>query len=277
MNSYKILVVDDVAQQLKAIYAIIEKHYPEYVIYQANSGESAMALLNDFNPHIIISDWDMPGMSGIELLEQIKQNPETQNIPVIIITGVMTGPADLRKAIEAGAMDYLRKPLDELELLARMHAAIKMSEKHKELIHEKDNKIAEHIMFANEVNHFLKNILNNIHDFCKKAPDSDSLHKKTNKLISDIENRIKGTGWQKYSGAFNDLHPEFTRKILKLHPDLTPTELELCKMARLGLSIKELAALMFVTPESMRVSRSRLRKKLGLESEQNLQSYLSAI
>lgn len=277
MTAYKILVVDDVIEQLKTICRIIEKHHPSYKIFQVKSAEMALNLIKNITPDVILSDWEMPEMSGIELVNAIKSNNETKNIPVIIVSGIMTDTGDLKTALENGAMDYIRKPIDEIELLARMHSALTLSEIQKQIIREKENKIAEHLLFANEVNNFLNNIIQNINTFNEKALDSRSLKAETTNLISDIEKKIKGAGWHDYSKAFNNLHPEFTRKLLQNHPDLTPTEIEICKMSRLGLSVKELANLMYVTPESMRVTRSRLRKKLKLQSDQNLQIYLASL
>jgi len=65
--------------------------------------------------------------------------------------------------------------------------------------------------------------------------------------------------------------------LLKIHPDLTPAEIKLAEMIRLGLNSKQLAGIMFISPESLRVSRTRLRNKLKLHPGQNLESYLSVI
>ncbi len=70
---YKILIVDDVIDNLKAMSAIIEANHPSYKIFQANSGESALNALKYVTPDIILSDWEMPDMTGIELIRQIKQ------------------------------------------------------------------------------------------------------------------------------------------------------------------------------------------------------------
>lgn len=216
-------------------------------------------------------------MNGIELIEKLKRNKETHMIPVIMVTGVMTDVYDMKKAMEAGANDFIRKPVEEIELLARINSAIRIAKKHRELILEKEKKIAEQVKLNNEVNSFLNNVLKNINGFTDKLPDNRIFEKQTNKLKSEIENRISGSGWNNFKSDFNSLHPDFARNLIKTHNDLTPTEIDICKMIRIGLSNKELASLMCVTPESMRVSRSRLRKKLRLETVRNLQTYLNTI
>ena len=277
MTSYKILIVDDIIENLEIIISIIEEYHPEYNIYQANSGKIALRILDNLTPDIMLTDWEMPGMSGIELIRAMQESPATRNIPAIIVTGVMLQPDDLKTATEAGAVDYIRKPVNAVELLARMHSAITIAENQKQLVKEKENAIIENIIFTNEVNHFLEKLRSNINEVKNNITDDQVKNSNLSHIITDLDDKIKGTGWQKYTKAYNRLHPKFKKRILTVHPDLTPNELELTEMIRLGLSTKELAGLMFIAPESMRVSRSRLRKKLMLTPEQNLQSYLYSV
>ena len=65
-------------------------------------------------------DWQMPVMDGIEATKQLKLNDTTKDIPVIISTGIMIDSSDLSAALIVGAVDYLRKPFDEIELIARV-------------------------------------------------------------------------------------------------------------------------------------------------------------
>jgi response regulator RpfG family c-di-GMP phosphodiesterase/DNA-binding CsgD family transcriptional regulator len=277
MKSYKILIVDDSIQNLKTMVSIIEKYHPSYLIYQANSGRTALRVLQQTTPDIILTDWEMPDTNGIELLQILKNDASTRNIPAIIVTGVMVSSEDLKTAIEAGAMDYIRKPIVAVELLARMHSALTIAEDRKQIIKEKESKIIENVVFTNEVNNFLEKLLLSAIKIDNLSAERQEINKTLSEIVKTIENRLKGHGWQKYSNDYDKLHPAFQKRLLISHPSLTPAELKLATMIRLGLSIKELAGLMFVSPESMRVSRSRLRKKLGLSSEQNLQTYLSAI
>ena len=277
MTNYKILIVDDIVENLEVIISIIEDFHPEYDIYQANSGKIALNVMDRVSPDILLTDWDMPGMSGVALIREMQESSATRNIPAIIVTGVMLQPKDLKVATEAGAVDYIRKPVNAVELLARMHSAITIAENHKKLIKEKENVIIENIIFNNEVNNYLSKLRTSIRESMNNISGGEAFDSSLLKVLDDLDKKIKGKGWQKYTKAYNSLYPKFKKQILQDHPDLTPTELELSEMIRLGLSTKELAGLMFITPESMRVSRSRLRKKLNLISEQNLQSYLCSV
>ena len=276
MNSYNILIVDDVIENLEIIISIIEEYYPEYNIYQADSGKTALRVLARVTPDVILTDWDMPEMSGIDLILALQESAITYNIPVIIVTGVMLQPDDLKTATEAGAVDYIRKPVIAVELLARMHSAITIANNHKQLIKEKESAIIKNVVFTNEVNNYLSKLRANISEAKNSITDKDAVIN-LSKVLNDLDGKIKGSGWQKYTKTYNSLHPKFKKRVLMVHPDLTPKELELSEMIRLGLDTKELAGLMFVTQESMRVSRSRLRKKLKLQTAQNLQSYLYSV
>jgi CheY-like chemotaxis protein len=277
MKNYKILVVDDSIHNLKLIVSIIEKHQPAYLIYQANSGKTALRIMERVKPDIILTDWEMPEINGIELLQLLKSDPTTRYIPAIIVSGVMVSPGDLKTAIEAGAMDYIRKPINAVELLARMHSALTIAEERKQIVREMESKIIENVVFTNEVNNFLEKLMLS----AKKSEKLEAKHQEVKEIFSEIvetiDARLKGHGWQKFSNDYDKLHPAFQKQLLIVHPSLTPAEVKLSTMIRLGLGIKELAGMLCVTPESTRVSRSRLRKKLGLSCEQNLQTYLSLI
>ena len=277
MTSHKILIVDDTIDSLKVIISIIKKHFPKCMIYQAKSGKSALNVLKDIKPDIVLTDWDMPEMNGIELTRTLHGNILTENIPVIITSGVMLSPEDLKEALGAGAVDYIRKPINATELVARVNSAIELAESKKDIIKEKERKMVESAVLTNHINHFLQKL-----SLLINKTDNDTCNLKEFKndltiLISKIDDKITDDGWKAFSKSFNTLHPHFEKKLLEKHSSLTPSEIKISILSRLGLSLKELSGLLHVTPESIRVSRSRLRKKLELDSKQNLQAYLTTL
>lgn len=143
MAKAKILVVDDDPLQLEVIMQIVEREEPDYEIFQANSGVFALKIARLELPDIVITDWEMPNMNGIELTQQLKKDPSTQDIPVIMCSGVMISSDHLRTALEAGASDYIRKPVDSIELVARMRSMIELSRSYKEIknLNESKNEI----------------------------------------------------------------------------------------------------------------------------------------
>lgn len=91
----------------------------------ASSGEDAIGLLEAFAYDAIITDYDMPGMNGLTLLEQIRSRPGLEAIPVVMLTG--NADQDLkRRALDAGATDLLGKPIDQDDLIARIRSVLRL-------------------------------------------------------------------------------------------------------------------------------------------------------
>ena len=119
---YNILVVDDDRFVHMYIENAIETEHHNYEIISAYNGKEACEIAQEQEIDLIIMDWEMPVMNGIEALENLKSDPVTADIPVIIITS--TG--NLQTAFDAGAIDFLRKPIDRIELLVRVKSSLSM-------------------------------------------------------------------------------------------------------------------------------------------------------
>ena len=120
MKKHSILIVDDNPENLKTIADFITESELEVSIIKALDGKMACELAEKKLPNLIIMDWDLPEMNGIEAIKLLKSLESTKDIPVIMATGIMTSTKDLKTALEAGAVDYIRKPIDEIELIARV-------------------------------------------------------------------------------------------------------------------------------------------------------------
>ena len=96
----------------------------DYLVYEADSGESGLKMVRELMPDIVISDVMMPGMSGIELCTLIKEDPELNHIPVILLTAI-TAPELKLKGVEGGADDYISKPFENEMLIARVKGLLK--------------------------------------------------------------------------------------------------------------------------------------------------------
>jgi DNA-binding NtrC family response regulator len=115
MEPLRILVVDDESSQRELIGGFLRKQGHE--VFLAGSGAEALARVRETRVDLVLSDFRMPGMSGIELLRAVKAvNPE---IPFILVTAYGTVEAAVQ-AMQEGAADYLMKPLDLEELLLRI-------------------------------------------------------------------------------------------------------------------------------------------------------------
>lgn len=127
---YNILVADDDRFVHMFIENAIESEHHDYRIISAFNGQEACDLAFSQEIDLIIMDWEMPVMNGIDALDYIKSDPNTADIPIIVITS--TG--NLQTAFEAGAIDFIRKPLDRIELLVRVKSALSMFKLIKDIV-----------------------------------------------------------------------------------------------------------------------------------------------
>ncbi len=116
-EKYKILAVDDNPINLKLLSrALINT---KYEIYTASSGEEALRIAQEVHPDLILLDVIMPGMSGYEVCKKLQENEETAYVPVIFLSA-KNEPVDKAKGLALGAVDYLTKPFNPLEINARV-------------------------------------------------------------------------------------------------------------------------------------------------------------
>src|ERR1039458_2672799 len=118
-----ILVVDDQLQNIELLEAYL---IPQgYEIVKAASGEEALAKLSDNPIDLILLDVMMPGIDGFEVTRKIRQDDKIRLLPIIIVTSLRERE-DRIKGIEAGCDDFISKPVDKMELLARVRSLLKV-------------------------------------------------------------------------------------------------------------------------------------------------------
>ncbi len=274
METYKILIVDDMIENISIISSALEQATDNYNLYQALNAHNAFNTALKRKPNLIITDWDMPSMSGIQLIKKLKKEKLTKDIPVIMATGVNLSSHDLETALEAGAIDYIRKPIDKIELTARVRSVLELDRYKKQLIKKKNKELAENTLFLVRNNSFNLKI--------KEKLQKLFINLKSNKLlisniISEIDEKIQTDSWYRFELAFESSHGGFKKILLNKFPKLTTGEIKLCTLVKLELSNKDIAVAMCQTNESIRVARTRLRKKLKLPSGENLQSFIVSL
>jgi two-component system cell cycle response regulator len=115
-----VLIVDDNAQNLELLEVYLED-MPEVRTLSAANGLEALERINADRPDLILLDIMMPKMSGFELCKQLKSNPQTRDIIIIMVTA-LNETADIERATECGTDDYLTKPIDKRALLDLIRA-----------------------------------------------------------------------------------------------------------------------------------------------------------
>jgi len=277
MNSLKILLVDDVVENIQTLTGYFEKLRPEYRLYQATHGKTALEIAKTMKIDLVISDWDMPGMSGIDLVKKLKAEPKTAHIPVIIVTGVMLSTIDLENALSAGAYEYLRKPVDPVELVARTNSAICYVGLHLKELALKNLELTEKTMMLARSNQFNIDTAKKLKQLENYLDGNLEARSVIREILQDIEQKTREDNWGHFEVAFQNVHPEFSQNLTKKFPHVTPAELKQCILMRLGLNTKDMAFVLYQSPDSIKVTRSRIRKKLQIDNDKNLQSFLVMI
>ncbi|MCU0436980.1 MAG: hybrid sensor histidine kinase/response regulator [Raineya sp.] len=137
-NKPTLLIADDQPDNLRAIIDILQKSSLQFEFINVPNGKVLVDIAIKKQPDLIITDWEMPEMNGLEAISALKQHPQTQDIPVIICTGIMITPNDLKVALEAGAADYIKKPIEPIELLARVQSMLTLSASYRKIKEQKE-------------------------------------------------------------------------------------------------------------------------------------------
>ena len=121
----KVLVVDD---QKDNVFVLKDRLQREgYEILEAYDGETCIKIAESEKPDIVLLDVMMPGMSGFEVCKVLSSSEKTKLIPIILVTA-LTEAEDLEEGFQVGAFDYIKKPFNRIELIARVKAALRFSE-----------------------------------------------------------------------------------------------------------------------------------------------------
>lgn len=120
---YKLLLADDSITIQKVVELVLAEE--DFEIKSVSNGEDALNKIDAFKPDIVLADIEMPKINGYQLCEKIKQNPETADIPVILLAGAFE-PIDEDLARQVGADDSVIKPFESQELISKINAALTM-------------------------------------------------------------------------------------------------------------------------------------------------------
>jgi two-component system, cell cycle response regulator len=119
----RILVVDDIPANVKLLEARLQAEY--FQVVTALNGPDALAICAEGGIDLILLDIMMPGMDGFEVCAKLKANPSTVHIPVVIVTA-LDQPADRIRGLEAGADDFLTKPVKDIQLMSRVKSLVRL-------------------------------------------------------------------------------------------------------------------------------------------------------
>ncbi len=150
-----ILIVDDAIENYETIEALLDEF--QYQLHYAPDGQTALDALELFDPDVILLDVMMPEMDGIEVCRQIRSRPAWKAVPIAMVTA-LDSKVDLARCLEAGANDFISKPIDKLELCARIRSLLRIKQQYDEV----RDLMREREAIVRTIVHDLRNPLTNI-------------------------------------------------------------------------------------------------------------------
>jgi two-component system sensor histidine kinase/response regulator len=130
MKENCILVVDDDPINFDVIEALLDQY--SYELHYVSSGESALAILDEVDPDLILLDVMMPGMNGVETCQQIRSQAQWATIPIIMVTA-LDNTLIMSHCLTAGANDFVTKPINSIELKARIQSMLRIKQQYDDI------------------------------------------------------------------------------------------------------------------------------------------------
>lgn len=300
MDEYQILIVDDDPKQLKILTGHLIEFNPNYKLLIATNGKAGIEIASKNQPDLILMDWEMPVMNGLEAIKLLKINDLTKSIPIIMVTGTHGETEKLKEALDAGAIDFVNKPYNAVELIARIRTQIRHVEIFRRCIEQQETiNIQEKNLLAKE-----KELLEQDIEYQRKQLTMQTVNMVQNSelllsvisdlrailphtsvdgksLINSLEFKINDKSndhiWKEFEICFEKVYHDFYKKLNRKLPDITSREKRLCAFLKMNMSTKEIAAITFQTPNSIDVAKHRLRKKIGLETDEDFTGFLISL
>lgn len=185
----KVLIVEDEPDTRFILGKLLQKD--KYDVMSVTNGAEALVALETFIPKVIIADWTMPVMDGLELCNRLKQNEKYKSIYYIILTA-RSAVKDRVKGLDVGADDFLLKPTENQELLARIRSGVRIFNLQSELKHSEREKAL--LEMAATIGHNLNNPLGSLKLF-----------------VSDLEAELNDAKENKYTEDFSLINEAIDR------------------------------------------------------------------
>lgn len=184
---HQLWVVDDEANNLTVVELLLSHN--DYELSYFDRGMSMLEAMQHRLPDLILLDVMMPGIDGIELCHRLKRDDRTKHIPIVMVTA-LSSREDLSRCLEAGADDFISKPLNGLELRARVRSLLRIKRQYDELqglLHLREEMLQLRMDLSNMVIHDLRNPLANILLSCQILQMRGGLDDRTAPKIQQIE------------------------------------------------------------------------------------------
>lgn len=189
MSASKILIVDDNPLNLKMLKLILKNE--DYEVLLANDGAEGLQKAEQEKPDLIFLDIMMPGIDGFEVCEKLKSHPHTKDIPIIFLTA-KTDTEGLVRGFELGAADYVTRPFNRTELMARLKTHLALRKSQQQVLElERRNSILAMIATTNhEINQPLTVLSGNLF-LLQESLGRDKLNEQQLKLFKRLERSVE--------------------------------------------------------------------------------------
>jgi DNA-binding response OmpR family regulator len=214
MAQPKILVIDDQLLNIRLLEHKLERS--EMEVISSTNGTEGIRIAKEERPDVILLDIMMPGLSGIEVCKLLKQDEETREIPVIFITA-RTSKEDKLEGFDVGAADYLIKPFELDETLARIKTQLRIIQEHRDNLRltrqlEQSRRQSSIMHLTEGIAHNLNNLLGVMVGYLslmkRNAEDPDKIHNNCDRMDSAIKRMTRIVQQLTVIGHFNSLKKE---------------------------------------------------------------------
>ena len=275
---YSFLIVDD--EQLSRSYLsnMLRRYDAGMVIFEAASAKEAAQVFKNEQVDILFLDIKMPGTDGFGLLELLPH----RNFELVFITAYNQHAI---KAIKEGAADYLLKPVkksDFIETLQRVlekrKNALELADNNasvKSKLKETEEELAAYINNIKEKNELIEQLNIEIEQLHERDSTSDEKVVMLDILQKNVI--LTEDDWTRFKEIFESVHANFFIYLKEKFTGLTQAEVRLLALTKLNMSTKEMAGMLGISPETIRQTRWRLRKKINLPDEVSLEQIVASI
>ena len=178
--------------------------------------------------------------------------------------------------LKSAGMARQRKLMEQENVIMKQENELKLKEQElmREQLEAGNRALASKALEMLRMNETIENIIEKLDSCNQDNHGNERLSAHLRGIISGLEAQLKNNSWIEFESIFKNIHSDFFQKLVSMCPDLTPAEIKMAALLKLNLNTKEISAIAFKSEAGIKSTRYRLRKKLGLASDDNLIAFL---
>lgn len=294
-----LLLISNLQEDIDIIENTIKSSPKSYQLLKAADIPEAIDMLQCESVHLIVISWDIIHTEGLKRVKHLKSRPALADIPAIFYSEGFY-PEDIDSVFEARMIDYLRKPIDPQELLARCSSLLQFSKQMHQMKRQCDSCMQTQLFKLKLRNEKLENeVSEKKRDLTISIMRGIELSERTNDLIAQLQaliltadrSKLEKAGrilaelieyntsinWNELELRFDSLYSDFYQRLESRFPLLSHNDKRMCTFLRLNLSNKEIASLTFQNIDAIKKAKNRLSKKMNLDNASSLYQLIAGI